>query len=329
MNRILPMGEKEFQHLFGVDDFLSACDRAFRLYGEGVLSNSPRQEVIERQRGMDCFRLEMAAQWPGRYRARKIIEELSDVSRGHLQARTASITLEDLRRDREICMEANYITDMRTGAAGALGVKYLAPRPPRRVSLIGTGRVARALALALDRLFILEEIRVTSRRARNREDFARDLSPRLRAPLYLAESIETSVENAEAVLAAVPTPRPILSGRILERVPCLVVIGGDGRTRQAAPEVLEQREVVVDALEQATQSGEFKYALEAGRFERIFFARDSAGGILDLGDAACGRLDPGTEAPRLAYFTGLAVQDLCAAIGIYEKLNAEQDSRED
>ncbi len=273
---------------------------------------------------MDYFRLEMAAKWPGRYRVRKIIEERSDVTRGQLQARTASISLEDLRLDRKICMEANYITDMRTGAAGALGIKYLAPPPVRRVGIIGTGRVGRALALALDRLFVLEEIRVASRRVKTREDFARALKPRLRAALDLSGSIETCLHGADAVLAAVPTHRPILSAKILEGIPCLVVMGGDGRTRQLASEVLERRDVVVDALEQARQSGEFRYALEAGRFERISFARGDAGEILDVGDAACGRLVAKPGAPCLAYFTGLAVQDLCAAIGIYEKLKSAE-----
>ena len=318
------MDETALRSILEVEDFLAAADRAFRLYGQGVLLNSPRLEVVERQRGMGYFRLEMAAQWPGKYRACKIIEECSDVTRGQLQERTAIISLEDLRLDREIRMEANYITDMRTGAAGALGIKYLSPPPVRRVGIIGAGRVGRALALALDRLFVLEEIRVTSRQVKTREDFAQALNPRLRAGLHLAGSIEACVRGADAVLAAVPTPRPILSAIVLEGTPCLVVMGGDGRTRQLAPEVLERRDVVVDALEQARNSGEFKYALETKRFERISFARNAKGEILNVGDAACGRLDGRTGAPSLVYFTGLAVQDLCAAVAIYEKLKAAE-----
>ena len=323
----LSIGEEELRSLFRVDDFLAACDRAFRLHGQGVLLNSPRLEVIEKQRGLGYFRLEMAARWPGRYRACKIIEEWSDVGRGRLETRTASLTLKDLRRDRAVSMEADYLTDMRTGAAGALGLKYLAPLPVRRVGLVGTGRIARALAPALDRLFDLEEIGVTSRSARNREKFALAMEKRLRASLNLADSIETCIDGADAVIAAVPTPRPIFSVEALEGIPCLVVLGGDGRTRQLPQEVMEQREVVVDELGQARQSGEFKHALAAGRFEPISFARDEAGRILNVGDAACGRLQPRTEVPRLVYLTGLAVQDLCAAIGIYEKLVAGQGAQ--
>ena len=327
VDRLLSIGEGELRTLFGVDDFLAACDRAFRLHGQGVLSNSPRLEVIEKGRGLGYFRLEMEARWPGRYRACKIIEEWSDVGRGRLGSRNASLTLEDLRRDRAVSMEADYLTDMRTGAAGALVLQYLAPFPPRRIGLVGTGRIARAAAPALDRLFDLEEIRATSRRARNREEFAAAMEKRLRARLNLADSIETCIDGADAVLAAVPTPEPIFSVEALEEIPCLVVFGGDGRTRQLSQEVLEQRQVVVDELEQARQSGEFKHALEAGRFDLISLARDEAGGILNVGDAACGRVPPGTEGPSLAYLTGLAVQDLCAAIGIYEKLLSGQGAQ--
>ena len=42
--------------------------------------------------------------------------------------------------------------------------------------------------------------------------------------------------------------------------------------------------------------------------------------MLEIGDAACGRREGSEPRPRLAYFTGLAVQDLCAAVMIYEKM---------
>ena len=43
------------------------------------------------------------------------------------------------------------------------------------------------------------------------------------------------------------------------------------------------------------------------------------GEVLDIGDAACGRLKAAEPRPQLVYLTGLAVQDLCAAAMIYEK----------
>ena len=308
--------EDEFRSLFSMADFLASCDRAFQLYGRGEVVNPPRQETVQQA----YFRLEMPAEWPGRYRATKVIEEHSHIDRGQLGQRRAFIRLEDLERGAEVELEADYITDMRTGAAGALGLKYLGGPSIARLGILGTGRVAGALARAADVLFDLEEMRVTSRRAENREHFAREVGAELGTPLLLVETKEQCIGGLEALALAVPTPAPILGLHELSDGAVLAVMGGDGRTRQLAPEVLEAVGLVVDAPEQAAKSGEFSYAQKAGRSAHITYARDGAGEVLDIGDAACGRLQDARPAPRIAYFTGLAVQDLCAAIMVYERV---------
>ncbi|MBM3277465.1 MAG: NAD(P)-binding domain-containing protein [Candidatus Handelsmanbacteria bacterium] len=297
-------------------DFLAACDRAFRLWGQGVLLNPPRRQSLEG----GIFRLEMPALWPGRYQGRKVIVEEPGVG-GQLGSRRAYIELEDLVRGAHFRMDADYATDMRTGAAGALGIKYLAQGPVDCAAVLGTGRVARCLARSADQLFGLHEIRATSRQAANREVFARDLAPLLRAPLKMAASLEECLEGADAVLVAVPTPQPILTPAHLGPRTLLSVMAGDSRTRQLAPQILEELPVLVDHPEQALQSGEFIYAGERGSLERIALARDAAGQVLTIGDAADGRL--GAARPRLAYFTGLAVQDLCVAVALYESQKKE------
>lgn len=299
-------------------DFLAAADQAFRLYGQGVLINPPRRETLDQ----GTYRLEMSAQWPGRYRARKIIEEHPGTE-GRLGVRQAFVELEDLERGTLVRLQADYATDMRTGAAGALGVKYLARGPVDCIAVLGTGRVARCLARCADQLFGLREIRATSRQPANRQAFARDLAPLLRAPLKMASSLAECLDGADAVLAAVPTPRPILSLADLGKTTVLSVMGGDSRTRQLAPEILEGMGVLVDHLEQAEKSGDFCDALEDGRFERIALARGHQGQVLTIGDAASGRL--GASRPRLAYFTGLAVQDLCAAVALCEKMGNKKE----
>ena len=207
-------------------------------------------------------------------------------------------------------LEAGHITDQRTGAAGALGLQYLAGAAIKRVAILGTGRIARTLALSCDALFDLAEIACTSRRPENRAAFAEAVEPNLRAHLRIATSLEECIADADAVLTAVPTPQPILTAAALAEVPYLAVIAGDSRTRQIAPEVLYERTVVVDVLAQAQRSGEFRFAAEQGQAEQIALARNAEGTVLDIGDAACGRL--GAIAPSAVYLTGMGAQDLCA-----------------
>lgn len=310
--------EEDFAHRFSTADFLAACHQAFERYGAGVIRNPPRTESIQKRGALDFFRLDLPAEWPGKFRARKIIEELSDVATGRLAKREAYIAFEDLQQGRAWRLEAGHITDQRTGAAGALGLQYLAGAAIERIAILGTGRIARSLALSCDALFNLAEIACTSRRAANRAEFAKAVGPNLRAPLRVASSLETCIAGADAVLTAVPTPQPILTAAALAQVPYLAVIAGDSRTRQLAPEVLCERTVVVDVLAQAEQSGEFRFAAEQGRTAQIALARNAEGAVLDIGDAACGRL--GAVAPSAAYLTGMGAQDLCAAAMVCRRL---------
>ncbi len=310
--------EETFAHRFSTADFLAACHQAFERYGAGVIDNPPRTESVQKRGALDYFRLDMPAEWPGKFRARKIIEEFSDVASGRLAKREAYIAFEDMQQGQTCQLEAGHITDWRTGAAGALGLQYLMGAAIERVAILGTGRIARTLALSCDELFDLEEIACTSRRPENRAAFAEAVGPDLHASLRLATSLEACIADADAVLTAVPTPQPILTSAMLAEVPYLAVLAGDSRTRQLAPEVLCERTVVVDVLAQAQKSGEFRFAAEQGQAAQIALARNAEGAVLDIGDAACGRL--GTSAPSAVYLTGMGAQDLCAAAMVYRHL---------
>ena len=306
--------ESEFKSWFTVEDYLTSCRQAFELYGRGEIVNPRRREEV----GDGYFRLEMRAEWKGRYRVCKVIEERSDVGSGRLGERVAVIELEDLRDGGMVTVEADHITDMRTGAAGALGVEFLARDEVRRVGILGTGRVARVLAVAVDRLFSLEGIRATSRSQEKRDAFAAEVQPQISSPLTMVGSLDECVKGVDAVLTAVPTPEPILTVDQVREIPVLVVMGGDGRTRQLDAKVLEEFPLLVDHEEQVAESGEFRHARESARYERVRFAGRGDGAILTVGDAACGGLATAAERPRVLYYTGLAAQDLCAAAMIYE-----------
>ena len=310
--------EEDFRDQFGIADFVGAVRRSFELYGNGDIINPPRQESVEECRGESHFRLNMPATWPGHYQVCKIIEEVSTVGSGRLGSREAWIDLEDLVSGIQIRLDAGFITDMRTGAAGALAIEFLAGRDVRSVGILGTGRISRCLARACDQLFDLDELRCTSRNASNREAFALDITPHLRTHrLRMTTSIEACVDGVDAMLTAVPTPTPIVGQAQLAQVDTIAIIAGDSRTRQLQPDVLESRPVVVDVLEQAHKSGEFRDAAARSALERITLARSDDGAVLTLGDAACGRVARGGGA---AYLTGMAAQDLCAAAMVYERM---------
>ncbi|MDP6779730.1 MAG: NAD(P)-binding domain-containing protein [Candidatus Latescibacteria bacterium] len=303
-----------------VEDFLESCHEAFRLYGSGDLLNPPRQETVSRDGDSDRFRLELPAEWPGRFRARKVIEERSDVNTGRLGERTAVIELEDLGSGNRIQLDAEHITNMRTGAAGALGARYLGPAAVDKVSILGTGRIAHALALCVDRVLRPGEIVATSRRPQNREAFEANVGDVVQAGVRTVDSVAGCVRDARAVVAAVPAPEPILMGGDVADGTHLSVVGGDPRTTQLGMDLLCSRPVVVDKAEQAADSGDFRVAEAAGKASEVTLVRGDEGRVMTIGDAALGRLEHLRGQGAIAYFTGLAAQDLHAAVTAYRRV---------
>lgn len=311
-----PISDAEIASAMTTRDFVDSCDEAFRLYGAGQMANPPRKEEVVREGNLDVFRLVMPGRWQGKFQGQKVLEERSDVKTGRLGERTAAIELEDVQRRDRLVLDAEHITDMRTGAAGALGAKYLAKLPIRTAAILGTGRVARALARCVDVALGPKLMRATSRTPEKRAEFATAVAPDIRCDLEMVEGIETCIEGADAIFTCVPTPEPILND-VADRVH-ISAIGGDRRTTQLQPELLTRRFVIPDHAEQVRSSGEFLALRD--RDETPRWAKNSAGQILTIGHAALGQLEYLRGQGSIAYFSGLAIQDVHAAATAWKKL---------
>lgn len=299
-----------------VADFVESCDAAFRLYGAGEMLNPAREESLSQENGEDVFRLRLPGLWPGRYRGEKLIEEHSDVKTGRLGSRVAKIQLEDLKTDYHVVLDAEYITNMRTGAAGVLGAKYLAGAT-KHVAILGTGRIAHALALCADVCLKPEVICATSRKAENREAFARELHSQITCPLNMVDSVARCVQHADVILASVPTPEPIVFETMVDARAHISVLGGDQRTQQLDMDLFLSRPLVPDHADQVLKSGEFIRAQKENSV--VQWVKTAQGDIQNIGQAALGGLENLRGQGVIAYFSGMAIQDVHAASQVWER----------
>lgn len=317
MHSVIKISDDDVASLMTPADFVASCDAAFRLYGLGEMVNPVREESLTRSGDMDVFHLTLPGEWQGKYKGRKVIEEHSDVKTGHLGERTAFIELEDWARTQRAVLDAEHITNMRTGAAGVLGAKYLCRLPIKKVAILGTGRIAMALAQCADVALNPDEICATSRKAENRRQFERDLEGDLTCPLQMFETIESCVDNADVILAAVPTPVPVLKKDMVSDNVHISVLGGDQRTQQLEQSLFLSRRVIPDHSEQVLNSGEFLTAKASNGY--ISYVKDAAGEVLDIGQAALGKIENLRGQGAIVYFSGMAIQDVHAASIVWER----------
>src|SRR5256886_13842493 len=85
-------------------------------------------------------------------------------------------------------IEADYMGQLRTGAASGVATKYLTRKDPRVAAIIGTGGQAKAQLEAIALVRKLESARVYGRDAAKREKFCAEMSERIGVPVHPCSS---------------------------------------------------------------------------------------------------------------------------------------------
>jgi len=216
-------------------------------------------------------------------------------------------------------MGGTWITGMRTGAAGAVAVKYLARRDSRVVAFIGAGAQARMQLLGIREVLpSIREVRVFDIRSsagRDFLDYAEEICPG-GCSLRLADSAREAVMDADVIVTTTPSRRPIVMSEWISEGVHLNCMGADAPGKQELdPEILRRAsKIVVDDVEQAVHSGELNVPIRSG-----IIRREAIYG--EIGEIVAG-LKKGREGEdEITVFssTGLAIQDAVTAELAYRK----------
>ncbi len=141
----------------------------------------------------------------------------------------------------------------RTGAIGGVAVDAMAPRGASVVAVVGTGAQAYTQVWALGAVLPeLAELRVHSRDAGHRADFAEAVRPLTGAAVRDVGSVRSAVEGADVILLATSSPVPILDAAWLPPACLVSTLGPKQRGRaEFGPDLAEAAALLVtDSLAQ-------------------------------------------------------------------------------
>ena len=207
-------------------------------------------------------------------------------------------------------LDNGFITDLRTGAAGGVAARHLAPERVKRVGVVGTGVQA---GYQLDGLAAVRpgfvEVRVWGRNPDHAERCVADLRGRAGLPegctYEVAPGVRDAVEGADVVITCTASREPLVRAEWLAAGAHVAALGSDGVGKQELdPGVLVSADLlVVDSRDQCARLGELQYAA------------DQVGRAVELGDICAGVRPGRTSAEQLTVcdLTGVGVQDVAAA----------------
>jgi ornithine cyclodeaminase/alanine dehydrogenase len=302
----LILTQSDIRSLITMEQAIAAVEGAFAAHGRGHVQMPPKVYLSLPQYNGD-FRA-MPAYMEGAAGIKWVNSHPDNPARHGLPAVMGVYILSDPTTAVPLAiMDATLLTALRTGAAGAIGSRYLAVARPRSLGLVGCGVQARMLLEAHRVLYGDDlELRMADGRPQAAEAFAAE-----------AGGTATSVEEAAAcdiVCTSTPARSPVIKRSWVKAGAHINAMGADGPGKQELdPALLVAAKLVIDDHAQAHHAGEINVPLAQGMLEP-----DSI--FATLGEIVAG-IKSGRTGDEITVFdsTGLAIQDVAVARAIYEQ----------
>jgi alanine dehydrogenase len=327
--KTLILGRSEMIGLLKPKEYNDCVEQAYRMHGEGRFYMDPKGHIV-----LDRF--------PGEWEAMP-----SYIEEPHAAA-CKWVSIREWNRERFnlptvfsiliythpetgfplAIVDGSYHTVMRTGAAAAVSVKWLARKTSRRLAIVGAGHMAEGVLATCNEVFPWTEVRVWSRSQATLDHFVKEQRPKYTTFAILPSTdLERVVREADVVVTVTPARAPIVIDRWIAPGTHIAAIGADKKGDQELEgKLLQRARIFVDDIRQCRTDGEINVPLSQG----LIAESDIAG---EIGEVITGRKQGRRSDDEITLFdsTGIALQDsatvpleyeraLAAGVGIEKKM---------
>jgi ornithine cyclodeaminase/alanine dehydrogenase len=214
-------------------------------------------------------------------------------------------------------MDATYLTAMRTGAITGVAAKYLAPEGSSTVAIFGAGVQGRTQTWAACTVRNIDKVYVYDLYPEARQRFADEMTRKLGIEVVPAASGEEACRDADIVLTATTSSKPVLNRKWLKDRVHVSAIGAfypDWRELDTAT-VAESKLVIDDREGIMLEAGDVLIPIEEGAItEDHIYA--------ELKELVSGEKKGRTPSDGVTVFksVGIAIQDSSVASLVLRKL---------
>jgi alanine dehydrogenase len=207
-------------------------------------------------------------------------------------------------------IQADYLGQVRTGAASGVATKYMARPDATTVGIYGSGKQARTQLLAVCKVRKVSRIHVYSPNEEHRRQFAEEMSRACDTEVLPVSHPEGAARDMDVVITATTSREPVLLSSWLGQGTHVNAVGSNFLAKaELEPEVVRRcNVVVVDSRDQARiEAGDFVQPLEAG------FLRWQD--VKELGQVIVGRFNGRNHPQDITLFKslGIAIEDVAVA----------------
>ncbi len=318
-NQILWLNKKEVESLLNMKGTLKVVQEAFRQHGLKKVQMPPKLYLYFKRHNGD-LRTMPACLEEQDIAGVKIVNSHSENPKKGLPTVMAIVILNSTATGAPIAlMDGTYLTDMRTGAAGGIAVKYLARRNSKTVGFVGTGNQAKTQLLAINEIIDIDEVKAVSLSEKSTLAFKDEMEKRLNLDIIPKKSIR-EVCDCDILVTTTPSRKPIVMNEWTAEGTHINAIGADAAGKEELdPLILKRAKIIVDDILQASHSGEINVPLS----KKLLTEKDIFG---ELSEIITGKKKARTSDADITVFdsTGLAIQDVAAANLVYQQAIKEK-----
>jgi ornithine cyclodeaminase/alanine dehydrogenase-like protein (mu-crystallin family) len=216
-------------------------------------------------------------------------------------------------------IQADYLGQMRTGAASGVATQYMARPDAAEVGVYGSGKQARTQVQAVCKVRKVRRVQVYSPNEEHRRRFAQEMQELCQCDVEPVPRPEMAAEDKDVIITATTSREPVLNGNWIAEGTHLNIVGSNflGKAEVDAVAVRRCDSIVVDSKDQARlEAGDFVQALEEGSVHWS--------DIHELGQVIVGRYTGRAHPQDVTMFKslGIAIEDVAVAGRVYARAQA-------
>lgn len=328
MTQIRVLSAEDISKVLTVTDAIAAVEDAYRQKAEGEGTAWPMvyEQFEPGVSDMDIRSGELSAS--GLFGLKLTAWFSRNPSKGLPEIYGTTLLCDDTTGAPLALLNASAITGLRTGAAAALGVKWLARKGTSRLLVVGAGHMSTYMVAAtLAACPSIDHVEVWDPRKEEAPESRVDLMRGEVASILGAAGMKrgyeivavadgkAAAEAADAIITITPATDPVVLLDWVQPGTHISAVGADMEGKQElASDLVAAARVYVDDREQSVASGELEVPVKQGVITPGHI-------VAELGELIAGKAEGRTSDRQITVFdtSGIAVQDLAASRMAYDR----------
>lgn len=313
MYKIRILNSEDLKKLLDIKDVITTVEIAYEQYSRGEAALLP---VIahEFERGVRELDIKSGFLSGTGLAGLKVIGYVADnPEKRRIPAISGIVIVLSIETGRPVgILDGMVITNIRTGAAGAIGAKYLARKESSEILIVGSGAQGRVQLQGLTRVLPgIEVIRVAGRDSEKISRFVGEMSNLYPGVSFLEvpmDGLGEAVSSSDLIVTCTPSHEPFIKAEWVRPGTHINAIGADFPGKQELDEnLLPFARLIVDSKAQSLEIGEFQAAFEKGLI--------GESDVIEIGRVILGEATGRESDEEITIFdtSGMALQDIVTA----------------